>query len=123
MPRGSIATDGTVTITYNPGNGDKLLVGDDLQILPCACCGRLTTVELNVVSVTCMWCMSAREKDDEALGWPAGCVACGASGSVPEGTDTCSSCGWSPTFARMAGDDDGPSYTRNAHPSVGGESE
>ena len=68
MPRGTIAPDGTVTITYNPSNGDPLVVGGK-HVLPCTCCGQLNgevfDLAPNVVSFVCSACARARDHGDE----------------------------------------------------------
>lgn len=58
MAYGKIDPDGTVTITYNPSQGDKLYAGDGQNhLLPCERCGAVVPVSLPTCSVICEDCV------------------------------------------------------------------
>jgi hypothetical protein len=65
MPYGKIERDGTVTITFNPFNGDKLIVASGLQALPCESCGRVEIIATNIVSITCQECAQRIEAGED----------------------------------------------------------
>lgn len=53
---GTIARDGTVTLTWNL-QGERLRApGENLQYLPCEVCGVVQVVTCNTVSMTCNNC-------------------------------------------------------------------
>src|SRR5438270_2128950 len=62
MPKGTIASDGTATIIYNPYNGDKLYTNQGTaHLLPCEKCGDVLTVSLKTVSVLCPECFQTAD--------------------------------------------------------------
>ena len=76
--RGCHGRDGTITITFNsqfcclPAPSDN---GKEMKYLPCEGCGKLQTVELNVVSVHCNACFNPDYIGDrgEILGYSHAC--------------------------------------------------
>lgn len=64
MPRGFMDFEGTVTITYNPHRGDRLIVGEGLHIIPCALCGAPEIVQMLTIAIVCTMCVSRRDSEE-----------------------------------------------------------
>lgn len=62
MPKGHLNSQGTLTVTCAPENGDKLLSPDkQYHYLPCEACHTMHWKALNVVSFVCDACAKQRD--------------------------------------------------------------